>query len=416
MNLDGIIVLSSVTSYLVYNRWGWGILHDIQYIASALSLAAVYAVASFHNQEKWLYVRLFLLLAIISMMVVYPTLSIMALRRKSPAYSFVSDSALQIEIAGRYILLGLNPYDSTYVNTDLAQWNYRDDAGNTINPALYTTVYPPLLLLSSAAQYAILSRFLGWSDIRILYLIAFVSVVALAIYRFRVTSRLFLFLALGIANPLFVSNFTQGANDIVPLALLLWAVFSIDRQRYLVAGTLLGLAFASKQTAWLSLPFILYYVWRMHHKKPFFLTSISFLVSSSIVYIPFLVWNAPSLIRSLFLYVAASPASHVPIHPIEGIGLSMLLYKLHVIPTLYSSFPFWILQSIALVAVGIAFLHANKTHVTSRSVLWYIALCSTVVWFFSRYFLEPHAAYLVALFGCAFTWQQTDRRKIRILS
>ena len=106
MNLDGIIVLSSVTSYLVYNRWGWGILHDIQYIASALSLAAVYAVASFHNQEKWLYVRLFLLLAIISMMVVYPTLSIMALRRKSPAYSFVSDSALQIEIAVDISCLG----------------------------------------------------------------------------------------------------------------------------------------------------------------------------------------------------------------------------------------------------------------------------------------------------------------------
>jgi hypothetical protein len=137
------------------------------------------------------------------------------LRQKTAVTGFISDSALQTEIAGRFLLLGKNPYSESYVNTDLKKWSYSDEAGNTDNPALYHNVIPPFLISLSAVGFRTFSRFFGWFDIRVVFLAAYAALIALGFFKFRLSEHLVLFLVLVCLNPMFLIAFIAGSNDVV---------------------------------------------------------------------------------------------------------------------------------------------------------------------------------------------------------
>lgn len=411
MTLDAFGVLFSIAVFILLNRWGAGILHDPVYMASLTTLSFLYAAISLFRSRWSLHVRIITVIIIACVTTIVPTISNFQNRQKSLAEAFINDSALQIEIAGRYILLGINPYSQSYEQTDLAKWRYVDDAGNTINPALYNNVHPPLLLMVSALEYRIFSQLLGWSDIRVIYLLAYVSILILAWRKFGVTQQFLLFLVFVAANPLFTTFISQGTNDVVVLALLLWSLFVVERKGSLVmAGCLLGLALATKQTAWVAAPFVFFRLMAIKPRRALFPFIAGTTVIALLCYLPFIVWDAGALINSIVLYISTNTTTLTPIHPIEGIGFAAALPALGIVKTIYSQYPFMIVQLAVLGAVCILYLFV-KHHKTTKNTsheLFFIAMATAVVWFFSKYFLQSHLGYIVTLFGCAYFWESRD--------
>ena len=407
MTLDAIGMLISVSVFILFNRWGWGILHDETYIVGLMLLSFSYLAASAIRAKIALYIRVALALLVAGLMVIVSTGSIIQIRKVNLAHSFINDSALQIEIAGRFILLGINPYSHTYEQTDLAKWPYRDDAGKTINPALFTNVHPPLLLYVSALQYKVFSRLLGWSDIRMVYLLAYVSLVILAYLKFGFSERFLQFMAFGLLSPLFITFLAQGANDVMVLAFLLWAVYAAEKKRLLAAGIFTGLSLATKQTAWVAFPFLLYWMWQSQPRRQFLSFAGSTMVASLLFYVPLLINDTAALINSLVFYVSSSTTLR-PSHPIEGFGFSTLLPKWGIVPSIYAAFPFWTLQLTGLLLVWILFVWTTKKGKKLKPpVVFYLALGTAVTWIFSAYFLPSHVGYILALFGCAYMWHHS---------
>ncbi|MCL4416916.1 MAG: glycosyltransferase 87 family protein [Actinobacteria bacterium] len=350
-------------------------------------------------------IKILLLFIFLGISVFVTTFSFIELRQRTSASGFINDSALQTEIAGRYLLLGKNPYVENYVNTDLAKWPYKDETGNTLNPALYANVTPPFMIALSALGFRIFSRLTGSFDIRFLLLVSYFALILLGIVKFGFRQNLLLFLVLVCLQPIFLMSAMQGSNDIVIVTLLLWGLYFLERKNLLLSGILLGLSVAAKQTAWFIIPFYLIYLLQHYKRKQFITFLLPYIVIISLFYLPFMLWNFPALINNLIFYTSYHPYQNLPIHPIEGYGFSFLLYSLGIVRSIYSQYPFWIYQ----IFIGVSFLlFFLKLQLKKRMNIAYVLYGSTtlitIVWFFNRYFLVSHIGYILVMLGTSYVW------------
>ncbi|MCL4199828.1 DUF2029 domain-containing protein [Patescibacteria group bacterium] len=407
MSLDVLGILFASAVFLVINRWGLGILHTETFLAGLTLVSICYLMVSMLRPARSLRLRLLLTIAFAVLATVIPTISNMQERHRTLPQNFVNDSAMQAEIAGRYLLLGLNPYSTPYDKSDLAKWPYIDEMGNKTNPALFNNIHPPFLLLVSAAQYRVFAQLFAWSDIRVVYLLAYASLFVLAFWKFGISEKTLLFLIFGALNPLLTTFIPEGTNDVMVLALLLWALFAAEKKSFIVSGILLGLAMGTKQTAWVAAPFFAYWLWKQQPAKAFRQFLLSTILTAGAIYLPFLVWHAEALIKSLVLYVTTDPRAQKFIHPIEGIGFSPVLPKLGVVKSLYSTFPFWIIQIIAYtVSFLLYWVHTKRGSKEEKNVLFFMAFGTLMAWYFSRYFLQSHLGYIITLFTFSYFWDQ----------
>lgn len=407
MPLDAMFLSLSVAVFIIINRWGWTILNNPIYIAGLIFLGFLYTAISLISTRWSLLFRIIGVIVIAIYMTMLPMTVNIINRQKSFHYAYINDSALQTEIAGRFLLLGLNPYDHPYVDTDLEKWEYRDEAKGTINPALFNNVTPPFLLWLSAIQYRISSQLLGWSDVRVIYAVAYIAIIILGWRKFGMSEHYVRFLTLGTLNPLFTTYISQGVNDVVVIALLLATVYFLEKNRsILLAGIFLGMAVATKQTAWVAAPFIMFRAFTLNSARNRWHFSLTFAVTALAFYLPFIIWNAPALLNNLVLYVSANSLTYAPPHPIEGIGFSPIIVALGLVKSIYRSYPFWIWQALSYIAVYLLFLFERRTTRDKYlgKDLAFIALGTGVSMFFSKYFLQAHLGYIVTLFAFAYTW------------
>ncbi len=407
MSIDIPIVLAYVYFFVTTHTYGWGLLHDVRFIIGSIAGTFLYVMTVFLKKSKAYRIRIFLVLLFIFFAVFGAAVSAMTLRNKTSSYAFISDSALQIEIAGRYLLLGKNPYKENFIKTDLAKWEYKDSLGNSNNPALYHLLYPPFLVYISAIGYRVFSQAFGFFDIRIIYLTAFLSIVFLPFIKYKKHMSRLLFLVFVALQPLFLSIVISGYTDVVVLALLLWSVYFLEKKKYPLSATLLGIAFATKQTAWFALPVIFIYLWKKQRVSLGRFIGISSIVAL-FLYAPFLLWDWRVFVDSIFLSFGSSG---VQMMPISGYGLGVLLLALGKISNIYSTYPFWLWQ-IGFGAAMFAILFHQKTSWWSgRNLLLSYWLFLSVVWFCSRFFTYTHLGYLAALLGVAWSWEGEEDRK-----
>src|SRR5205823_8280269 len=114
-----------------------------------------------------------------------------------------------------------------------------------------------------------------------------------------------------------------GDNDLPMLALLLTAVLAMDRRRWLVAGLLIGLAIATKQTALIALPLLAGWAFHCGLDRRRFMQATG--IASAVVlalFAPFVLWNAHAFIADTIVF---NFAGGVESYPIQGMGLSTLL-------------------------------------------------------------------------------------------
>ncbi len=406
MALDTVIFLAFIFSFFTTNIFGWGILHENLFFVFSAAIGIIYLLMDtlkfFKQWQIVIKISLILLYSGVSIFLV--TGNLIQLRHNSLDTNYINDSALQTEIAGRFVLLGFNPYVKDYDNTSLMKLPYKDQAGRTINPAVYHNVIPPFLILTSSAGYRVFARVFGFFDVRLIFLLALFSVIALGFVKFRMKQALLLFLILICLNPVFSLNLIQGTNDIVIVAFLLWSLFFLEKKNIFLSAILLGISLATKQTAWFAFPFYLFYAFQSIGKKKGLQFLLIGCASGFVWYLPFLLNNFPHTFGNLIFYPSSHAYSDTTTHPIEGFGFSQLLYSLGFIKSIYANFPFWLFQ----VSIGVLLLPylllSLKKNLTGSKVLLATAVLTGIVWFFNRYFLESHLAYVSVLAAAAFIW------------
>lgn len=404
MTLDVPIVVAFIYLFVTLNFFGWGMFHDQRFIFFSLAISFLYLASSVISHAKRMFIlwRVVLLYAFIGFAVFGITINLMQLRNTTSVEGFINDSGLQTEIAGRFLLLGKNPYRETYEQTDLAKAKYIDEAGSTVNPALFHNAYPPFFLILSAVGFRIFSQAFHWFDIRIISLFFYGALLILGIVKFRLNERLILFLALIGINPMFLSLMIQGSNDVVVVTMLLWSLFLLEKKRWIIAGILLGIAIGTKQLAWIAAPFYCWYVWRIHPKK--FLSFVGMtMIPVLVIFVPFIVWDAAALWEDLVLYINGSIPTSYPIH---NFGLGMFLVKQWMIPSIYAYYPFWIWQVVIggiVLFFWLRHIRRKKTFVAG-DVLTGLVLLLSVSWIFNRFMNFSYLAAIAGLAGAAAIW------------
>jgi Glycosyltransferase family 87 len=299
-----------------------------------------------------------------------------------PSGTLIGDGAYQMQLSRDVLMRGIDPYGFNYDGTGMerAPWGQPFP-----NPALHHLDYWPGTVVLPLPLQAAFHALFGWWDERIWLLLAAAAIwVLLGQLAPGPVGRMaaivfFLIPGHGLLAVL-------GDNDLPMVALLLGATLAIGRRRWLVAGILLGLAIATKQTALVALPVLAAYAIAQGIDRRAFLeaagTSLALVVG---LFAPFLVWNAPAFVTDTILFNVGGGSET---YPIQGVGLSALLLNAGVIHGSRDVFPFLLIQlPLVLAAWVLAWRWFRRHQLPGDAILWLgVAL---FVFLFANRFAQP---------------------------
>ncbi|HEX8953653.1 MAG TPA: hypothetical protein VF945_17470, partial [Polyangia bacterium] len=354
LGLDALLLLFLVVARMHWlaNELTWSAMPAmalalVRYVAADLSRAG--APARAHR------IKLLVLGAIIVTYVVGPMVRVIALRHASgKPWTWVHDNVIQMEEAIKFLLAGKNPYVESYAATPLAQWDPR-------NPALYHSVNLPLQFLIGVPFHVVAMHTIGWFDLRMVYLALF-AVTCPLVYRLgRDRQAALALLAVFALNPFFTSTLVEGRNDIVVMACLAAALLLWQRARLTAAMVFVGLACASKHTAFVLLPFAALALaladgdptvaWStlFRRRLPLALRRMwPAWLTIALLLLPFVAWSPIGFYRSVVAYPFGTAAHSYPIRG-DGYGISDWIVLLQLVATENDYFPFaWIQLVVAV--------------------------------------------------------------------
>jgi hypothetical protein len=401
MNFRGISALllfsctiPVVTKYKIFPTeetpyWLFGILF--------LSLIG-FSLLSLYPQIKKNFLRSFLFWLCIGISLGGPSITAISERHRVAPVWMTHDIILQQEAAMRYLLQGKNPYKETYFGTPVEMFNY-DEIGNTeaINPALYHFVMPPGYLLIPFPFYWVANRIFGYFDGRMV-LIVLMGVTLFVLSRWfkrkDVAETAIVFTAL---SPASVDFFIEGRSDMFALAMLISALFFLQRKRIYLSAGIFSLAILSKQTMWFSIPLYIAFLYALLRDLRKLFGPLALMCLIGMVFTgPFLLWDVRAFIESVILYLSAGGERG---YPVNGYGLSMILYSWGIIKDIHEYYPFFVWQGI----IGcLAIIGTMKYFMSNPSMSRFFvgfAITLFAFWYTSRYFNNSHIATVAGLFG-----------------
>ncbi len=214
-------------------------------------------------------------------------------------------------------------------------------------------MYPAGLFLLPAPFIAA-----GVKDIRIVFIIFVVAGLAYATWKIPPKKRLLFIVFAAISLELW-NSLAEGETGSIVFPLLLVAWVSLDRNRLLSVVTM-GLAVATKQTAWFFLPFYLILLGQKSGIRSFFL-AISMIVGI------FLLINAYFIIMGIKLWLSSVLAPMTsPMFP-NGVGIISLVISGFI--NIRSSLPFTILESIVFIGGVFWYIHNAKSYSFAGPIL-----------------------------------------------
>lgn len=312
--------------------------------------------------------------------------------RVAPVFG-VHDIILQLEAALRYLIQGINPYKATYFGTHMEAWHYAELGKDMVNPALYHFVMPPWYLLFTFFFYPFVKIF-GFFDGRLPLLFTYFGTLAILAVWIKDYQKKILAIIFTAFNPVMFDYLLEGRSDHFAFFWLLFALFLWQRKRFVLAAAVYALALLSKQTIWLSLPFVLLYA---RTKRPLVLGA--FVGTVALILGPFLIWDARSYWESTVAFLqGATPVSY----PVAGYGWGMVLYQLGVIKDIHAYYPFIYWQlGVALPVLFFLMRWVRKTLSVARVLIAY-SIFLFVFWYFSRYFHNSHLGYISLVLGVGY--------------
>ena len=241
------------------------------------------------------------------------------LRQASGSSRATHDGVVQSEVAARFILQGKNPYATDYRHTllDVTAFTNVPDA-----QSLFTHyVYPPLVPLLTIPLVMIADVAHAQVELQYLFFGALCLAVIVLLRKVPNWSQRCLILLLTVGNPLFVLYAAAGYNDMLMFGLLATSMILLSDRHWRLAGLALGLALAAKQTAWFFLPLwavMLFIWWRRgddRERRRIVQHTLWTIVPAFLLYLPFLITNAPAVYDDLVRFpIGVIPGSY----PIGG--------------------------------------------------------------------------------------------------
>lgn len=317
--------------------------------------------------------------------------------RVAPVFG-VHDIILQLEAAMRYLIGGINPYKATYFGTHMEAWHYAELGKDMVNPALYHFVMPPWYLLFTFFFYPFVKIF-GFFDGRLPLLFTYFGTLAILAVWIKDHQKKILAIIFTAFNPVMFDYLLEGRSDHFAFFWLLLALFLWQRKSFVLAAVVYALALLSKQTIWLSFPFVLLYA---RTKRPLVLGA--FIGTVALILGPFLIWDARSYWESTVAFLqGATPVSY----PVAGYGWGMVLYQLGVIKDIHAYYPFIYWQiGVALPVLFFLMRWVRKTLSVARVLIAY-SIFLFVFWYFSRYFHNSHLGYISLVLGVGYFLEET---------
>ncbi len=334
--------------------------------------------------------------------------SAIIVRHKTHPIYMIHDIILQQEAAIQFLVHGKNPYAETYFGTFMEQWHYAD---NEVNPALYHFVMQPFYLLSAIPFYFVSNHTIGYFDGRIPLLVLFAIMICIGYFIAQEQEQKRLCMILLAFHPSLLQYTLEGRSDVYMYVFLLAGFYFLQKRSYMLTAILFALAFAIKQSAWPLMPFYLLYIyWKEKNIKKVIISLVLFLLTFSIVVVPFVVWNPAAFYDSTIAFLSGTTKYS---YPISGYGLGSLLLQLGVIKDKFAYYPFTFWQlGIGIPVFFVLGVYFKKLPSVKRMILCY-GLFLFLFWYLSRYFNNSHLAYLSLVFITVYFWPEEETVNIK---
>jgi glycosyl transferase family 87 len=279
--------------------------------------------------------------------------------------ALIGDGAYQMQLARDVLLRGIDPYGFNYAGTGMERTPWSQPFPN---PSLHHLVYWPGTVLLPLPIQAVVKALFGWWDERFWLLLATVAVWILlghlapgAIGRMAAIA---FFLIPG--HSLLA---VLGDNDLPMVALLLGATLAIHERRWLIAGLLIGLAVATKQTALIAVPVLV--AWSLARgidRRDLLRAAGLGTAAAALLFAPFLLWNARAFVTDTITFAFGAGGEA---YPIQGIGLSAWLLEHGIIHGARDAFPFLAIQLPLVVGAWVlAWRWFRRRQLAGDAIFW----------------------------------------------
>lgn len=386
-------------------------------IVTAFALLALFAwldrqtddeSSRWRRRGKWL-----VLYGIIGLLVFGKTILLINLRQIRGPASYTHDGGvIQTEATIDFFQRGLNPYIEDYTQTPMAEWGYDE-----YRTALFHYPYLPWTFVFSAPFQSAITAMLGWYDQRWVYLFLFAITLALIQTMIRPNGAAMAAVAVVGLNPIMAVDVIFGQNDSFVFFWIVLALFATVKARrhaksaqgwYLGAGLALGLACASKPTAWFLVPFWLLLIlgdkwgtsivpspgrWGSLLKTAL-QRAWSLPVAALSLLLPWFLWDPVAMYDDVWRWSSGQGETG---YQIWGWGVSNYVLAFGWVSDRFAYWPFIIPQ--ALIGLPLLwFLLRYQVRYNTPGVALYGYVAFLFVFFFLSRFMQPN--YLGFLLGC----------------
>ncbi|NOZ49850.1 MAG: hypothetical protein GXP37_07345 [Chloroflexi bacterium] len=350
-----------------------------------------------------------LLWLILLALVFLPTVKLTLLRHDNLPHSYSHDGGvIQTEAAIDYFLSERNPYIESYADTPMAEWGFPQ-----FRTALEHYPYLPATFVLSAPLKLLAQNLWGWYDQRFTYLLLFILALVLVQRQLRQRPRkaLELTMLLGL-NPIMGLDVIFGQNDSFVLTWVIISLWFLGRRRPLASALFMGIAWASKPTAWFLAPFWLLALWGdrrlswelLRTQAPRVLRPLALAGAVFILFVgPYVIWDANALIDDVWRWAAGTAVVH---YQIWGWGFANFVLASGTLADRFAIWPFWIPELLFSLPLLLLLLRKQYRHNTLGQVYWNGAMLLLVFSFFSRFLNENYLGYMLALFALGYYLQE----------
>jgi Gpi18-like mannosyltransferase len=240
-------------------------------------------------------------------------------------------------------------------------------------PGLIHYPYLPMAFLPTVPVMAAFQAVTGWFDQRLIYLALQAGTLVVVGFLVRPAADKLLALMLVGLNPILANDLIYGYNDVFPLAFVALATLFLARRRHYPAALSLGVALATKLTAWPVAPFFLLAMWppkrlpaaglARYYGPRLLLLALPLLATA----LPYALADFRNFYDDVWLYNTGAAALD-PV-PIKGWGLANLVLLWGWVPSTTSPFPFWLPQLIVGLPLLLGLLWAQRRHNTAGAAL-----------------------------------------------
>jgi uncharacterized membrane protein len=219
-----------------------------------------------------------------------------------------------------------------------------------------------------------------------------------------------LLIVLGL-NPFLTGYLHSGYHDVLVLLWLTLALLTLQRGHVTLSAVLLACAATIKHYVILILPFYLLFVaqpngvalsWRelKPHWPRVTRPALAFALTASAILLPFVLWDAQALYRSLFTYMD----TYYPIKGYKSYGIGSIFLYFGVVDGPRAPFPFWAIRLVVAVPLmGALLVCQSRANTLKRMLESYFIVSLFFLVFGVRAAHENYIGYLISVLALTLT-------------